>query len=260
VERLGERERGSGAGEHDGRGVLRRLRAETHRTVLREVRPRLRGDRRSAACQLSFGNPGRSSAACRLVGDRRSAAGHLFFDSRSAAGRLSCDRRSAADSLSYFTSGALPLCADWHARTRTSGFTLGKNITGWQDGPMARFLKPMSASAAVGQVSPSDGVEAIEAARKARDALSSTKLSAALRKERDESAGIKDRTTLATEFFVRQFKIRGGSGFGKGTGGGRPGKNDKLLSNRVLRQAIRSRPERIQEFQPFRLVVSESSS
>jgi hypothetical protein len=68
---------------------------------------------------------------------------------------------------------------------------LGKNITGWQDGPMARFLKPMSASAAVGQVSPSDGVEAIEAARKARDALSSTKLSAALRKERDESAGIK---------------------------------------------------------------------
>jgi hypothetical protein len=93
---------------------------------------------------------------------------------------------------------------------------LGKNITGWQDGPMARFLKPMSASAAVGQVSPSDGAEAIEAARKARDALFSTKLSAALRKERDESAGIKDRTTLATEFFVRQFKIRGGSGFGKG--------------------------------------------
>ena len=32
---------------------------------------------------------------------------------------------------------------------------------------------------------------------------------------------------------MRQFKIRGGSGFGKGTGGGRPGKNDKLLSNRV---------------------------
>ena len=32
------------------------------------------------------------------------------------------------------------------------GFTLGKNITGWQDGPMARFLKPKSASAAVGEV------------------------------------------------------------------------------------------------------------
>jgi hypothetical protein len=32
---------------------------------------------------------------------------------------------------------------------------------------------------------------------------------------------------------VRQFKIRGGSGFGKGTGVRRPGKNDKLLSNRV---------------------------
>jgi hypothetical protein len=97
----------------------------------------------------------------------------------------------------------------------------------------------MSASAAVGQVSPSpsDGAEAIEAARKARDALFSTKLSAILRKERDESAGIKARTTLATEFFVRQFKIRGGSGFGKGTVGGRPGKNDKLLSNRVLELA-----------------------
>ena len=36
---------------------------------------------------------------------------------------------------------------------------------------------------------------------------------------------------------MRQFKIRGGSGFGKGTGGGRPGKNDKLLSNRVLELA-----------------------
>jgi hypothetical protein len=43
---------------------------------------------------------------------------------------------------------------------------LGKNITDWQDGPMSRFLKPMSASASVGQVSPSDGVEAIEGARK----------------------------------------------------------------------------------------------
>jgi hypothetical protein len=60
------------------------------------------------------------------------------------------------------------------------GFTLGKNITGWQDGPMSRFLKPMSASAAVGQVSPSDGSEVIEAAR---DVLFSTKLSATLRKE-----------------------------------------------------------------------------
>ena len=119
-------ERGSGAGEHDGRGVLRRLRAETHRTVLREVRPRLRVHRRSASCQLSFGKPGRSSAACRLFGDRRSAAGHLFFDSRISAGRLSCDRRSASDCLSYLTSCALPLCADWHARTRTTGFYIGQ--------------------------------------------------------------------------------------------------------------------------------------
>ena len=70
-------------------------------------------------------------------------------------------------------------------------------------------------------------------ARRARDAQFSTKLSETLRKQRDESAGIKARTTLAYEFFVRQFKIRGGSGFGKGTGGGRPGKNDKLLSSRV---------------------------
>jgi hypothetical protein len=84
-----EGERGSGAGEQDDRGVLRRLRAETHRTVLREVRPILRGDRRSAACQLSFGN----RAAGRLFFDSRSAAGRhlsaggrLFFDSRSAAG------------------------------------------------------------------------------------------------------------------------------------------------------------------------------
>ena len=43
-----EGERGRGAGEHDGRGVLRRLRAATHRTVLRGVRPRLRGDGRGA--------------------------------------------------------------------------------------------------------------------------------------------------------------------------------------------------------------------
>jgi hypothetical protein len=49
----------------------------------------------------------------------------------------------------------------------------------------------MSASASVGQVSPSDGVEAIEGARKARDALFSTKFSATLRKERDETVGIK---------------------------------------------------------------------
>jgi hypothetical protein len=56
---------------------------------------------------------------------------------------------------------------------------------------MVRFLKPMSVSAPVGQVSPSDGAEAIDAARKARDALFSTKLSVALKKERDESAGIK---------------------------------------------------------------------
>ena len=90
-----------------------------------------------------------------------------------------------------------------------------------------RFVKPMSAAAA------SDGAEAIEEARSARDALFSTKLSETLRKQRDESAGIKARTTLASEFFVRQFKIRGGSGFVKGTGGGRPAKNDKLLSNRV---------------------------
>jgi hypothetical protein len=52
---------------------------------------------------------------------------------------------------------------------------------------MSRFLKPMSASASVGQVSPSDGAEAIEGARKARDALFSTKFSATLRKERDET-------------------------------------------------------------------------
>ena len=117
-------ERGIGAGEYDGRGILRRLRAETHRTVLHAVRPRLRGDLRSAACQLSFGN--RSSAACRLFGDRRSAAGRLFFDSRSAAGRLSFDRRSASGSLSYFTSSALPLCADWHARTRARISQAGK--------------------------------------------------------------------------------------------------------------------------------------
>jgi hypothetical protein len=71
------------------------------------------------------------------------------------------------------------------------GFTLGKNITDWQDGPMSRFLKPISASASVGQVSPSDGAEAIEGDRKARDALFSTKFSATLRKERDETAGIK---------------------------------------------------------------------
>jgi hypothetical protein len=44
------------------------------------------------------------------------------------------------------------------------GFTLGKNITDWRDGPMGRFVKPMSAAAA------SDGAEAIEAARRARDA------------------------------------------------------------------------------------------
>ena len=92
---------------------------------------------------------------------------------------------------------------------------------------MGRFVKPMSAAAA------SDGAEAIEETRSARDAQFSTKLSETLRRQRDESAGIKARTTLASEFFVRQFKIRGGSGFGKGTGGGRPGKNDKLLSNRV---------------------------
>jgi hypothetical protein len=49
----------------------------------------------------------------------------------------------------------------------------------------------MSASASVGQVSPSDGVEAIEGARKARDALFITKFSATLRKERDETVGIK---------------------------------------------------------------------
>ena len=107
------------------------------------------------------------------------------------------------------------------------GFTLSKNITSWRDGPMGCFLKPMSAAAA------SDGALAIEEARSARDALFSTKLSETLRKQRDESAGIKARTTLASQFFVRQFKIRGGSGFGKGTGGGRPAKNDKLLSNRV---------------------------
>ena len=40
-------ERGSGTGEYDGRCILRRLQAETHRTVLHEVRQkrlqRLRG-------------------------------------------------------------------------------------------------------------------------------------------------------------------------------------------------------------------------
>ena len=145
-------ERGSGAGEHDGRGVLRRLRAETHRTVLREVRPRLRGDCRSAACQLSFGN--RNSAACRLFGDRRSAAGRLFFDSRSAAGRLSCDRRSAAGSrrnaagrllfdsrsavgsLAYVTS-ALALFVGWNARKRARGIYVGQEyhrLARWTNG------------------------------------------------------------------------------------------------------------------------------
>ena len=74
------------------------------------------------------------------------------------------------------------------------GFTLSKNITSWRDGPMGCFLKPMSAAAA------SDGALAIEEARSARDALFSTKLSETLRKQRDESAGIKARTTLASEF------------------------------------------------------------
>ncbi len=84
-----EGEIGIGAGEHDVRGVLRRLRAATHRTVLRGVRPRLRGDRRSAACQLSFDNlaAGRLFFDSRSAADgRRSAGGRLFFDSQSAAG------------------------------------------------------------------------------------------------------------------------------------------------------------------------------
>ena len=58
------------------------------------------------------------------------------------------------------------------------GFTLGKNITGWRDGPMGRFVKPMSAAAA------SDGAQAIEEARRARDAQFSTKLSETLRKQK----------------------------------------------------------------------------
>ena len=74
------------------------------------------------------------------------------------------------------------------------GFTLSKNITSWRDGPMGRFVKPMSAAAA------SDGPESIEEARSARDAQFSTKLSATLTKQRDESAGIKARITLASEF------------------------------------------------------------
>ena len=112
---------------------------------------------------------------------------------------------------------------------------------------MGRFVKPMSAAAA------SDGAEAIEEARSARDALFSTKLSETLRKQRDESAGIKARTTLAYEFFVRQFKIRGGSGFGKEKGGGLPGKNDKLLSNRVGELAKQYGVDEIEfkNFSPF---------
>ena len=98
-----EGERGSGAGEHDGREVLRRLRAASHRTVLRGVRPRLRGDRRGAACQLSFGNR---------------AAG-LFFDSRSAAGSLACVTSVCPRGGGSGTRRpALALCAGCNTRKR----------------------------------------------------------------------------------------------------------------------------------------------
>ncbi|MFN9898343.1 MAG: hypothetical protein ACK55Z_05995, partial [bacterium] len=66
---------------------------------------------------------------------------------------------------------------------------MGKNITSCRDGPMGRFVKPMSAAAA------SDGAEASEEARSAHDAQFSIKRSETLRKRRDESAGIKVRTT-----------------------------------------------------------------
>ena len=192
---------GIGAGEHDGRGVLRRLRAATHRTVLRGVRPRLRGDRRSAACQLSFGNLAAGRLSSSTAGAQRTVAEAQGDVSSSTAGAQRAVAEAQQD-VSSSTAGAQravsptsrPRSLSAPAGTRgrgPGGFTLGKNITGWRDGPMGRFVKPMSAAAA------SDGAEAIEAARRARDAQFSTKLSETLRKQRDESAGIKARTTLA---------------------------------------------------------------
>ena len=123
------------------------------------------------------------------------------YGATDAAQRASCplatvqqDSSSTAGAQRAVSPTSLPRSLSTPAGTRgrgPGGFTLGKNITGWLDGPMAHFVKPMSAAAA------SDGALAIEEARSARDALFSTKLSETLRKQRDESAGIKVRTTLA---------------------------------------------------------------
>jgi len=57
---------------------------------------------------------------------------------------------SAQRAVSSSSRPAHSLSAPAGTRERgQGGFTLGKNITGWQDGPMSRFLKPMSAAASV---------------------------------------------------------------------------------------------------------------
>ena len=101
----------------------------------------------------------------------------------------------------------------------------------WRDGPMRNWLVPKQGP--VGAVSADADPEAKQAARNERDANHYTRLSAGIRQQEEERKAISARTDLAKGFFTRQFKIRGGQGFGLGTGAGRPGKHARVLLERV---------------------------
>jgi len=102
----------------------------------------------------------------------------------------------------------------------------------WRNGPLGGFL--FARNAAVGSVSGVDaGQHDVQGARAVRDAAHTSTVSAKIRAQQQERTAMTARSDLAKSFFTRQFKIRGGSGFGYGTGGGRPRKNDKTLQDRV---------------------------
>ena len=121
----------------------------------------------------------------------------------------------------------------------------------WRDSPLGGFL--VKRSAPVGAVSADATPEEKKAARAERDAAFSIGYSAAIREKKQERATMTARADLAMSFFTRQFKIRGGQGFGLGTGGGRPRKHDKALQPRAdaLAKAYANEVGDFKNFSPF---------
>ena len=74
----------------------------------------------------------------------------------------------------------------------------------------------------------------IAAAKAERDKMHTTKLSAKVHAQMQAHLDVEARKQAALQWFYRQFRIRGGKGWGLGSKAGRPSDADKYLTPRAV--------------------------